>query len=63
LVKTKDEGFRLSLVGKKLSTPLDLLENKVGSTFSESSISTDSEALRLTEGEGVMMAASHLVYS
>ena len=44
----KEDGFtKESLTGKKLfSQPLDLLENRDGSTFSESSVSTLSEAFR-----------------
>ena len=53
LVRTKWEGLKRSLV--RLSDPLDLLEKKMGSTFSESSRPATSEALRLEEG-GVEIA-------
>jgi len=54
LVKAKgDDGLAKSLTGKKavLSTPpFDRLEKRVGSTFSKSSLSTASDALRLPDG-------------
>ena len=37
----------------RLSEPLDRLENRIGSTFSVSSTSTDSEAFRLMDALGV----------
>ena len=45
----KAEGFKKS--ADKPSAPLDRLEKSVGSTFSESSLSTASDALRFTGAE------------
>lgn len=51
LVKTKGDDLTKSLTGKKLlsTPPFDRLEKRVGSTFSKSSPSTASAALRLPE--------------
>ena len=51
LVKVKGDGLTKSLVGKKVlsAPPFDRLEKRVGSTFSKSSTSTASDALRLPE--------------
>jgi hypothetical protein len=51
LVRVKGDGLAKSLMGKKVvsTPPFDRLENRVGSTFSKSSPSTASEALRLPE--------------
>jgi hypothetical protein len=51
-VKTNGDGLTKSFVGKKLlsAAPFDRLEKRVGSTFSKSSPSTASEALRFPAG-------------
>lgn len=59
LVRMNDAGLmKESLVGKKLllSAPLDRLEKTTGSIFSESSVSTISDAFRFT-GDEVEIAA------
>lgn len=58
--RIKEDGLRESLEGKKLSRPLDRLENTDGSTFSKSSVST-SEALRLAPEAGEMAKNAALV--
>ncbi len=60
LVRTKEDGLTEALPEKKLSAPLLRLENRTGSTFSKSSISTRSEALRLLTGEDGEMAEQPL---
>lgn len=60
LVRMKVGGFMNESLVVTLSAPLARLENKIGSTFSESSNSVTSDAFRLT-GDELEAAVSWLV--